>query len=364
MDTLCGALRTDFRALAFWDRRCADIAVLKDKLDCPLHSACLEVCPKTWAAEGTVRLHLHVALQRSSRPICLDSVAELAIDGAVPHISAARGGNLSRLKKTTAGSAHYYCQCPKVGQLFMVCTHQAFIDFPVNPEWITNFLSAEKVTHETARQQYVRSGKNLAHHLQNLEQLQMEKMREAVTAKQGAINRELAGQLRPQRVYPLLRDRWLPYFQTTRPRYPFLVIAGPSGMGKTVFVKWLFGDPAKVFEVNCASTPEPDLRQFNPVVHEAILFDEASPQMVLDQRKLFQAPPCWVDLGCSTTNCHKYQVFVSGKKLIICSNSWVEATAELRHPSDREWLRVNSVVLKVQAPMWIEGGNQVAWECM
>ena len=99
VDTLCEALRTDFRALAFWDRRCADIAVLKDKLDCPLHSACLEVCPKTWAAEGTVRLHLHVALQRSSKAICVDSVAELAIDDAVPHISAARGGNLSRLKK-------------------------------------------------------------------------------------------------------------------------------------------------------------------------------------------------------------------------------------------------------------------------
>ena len=63
------------------------------------------------------------------------------------------------------------------------------------------------MTLETARQQYVRAGKNLAHHLQKLEQLQMEKMREAVTAKQGAINRELAGHLRPQRVYPLLRDR-------------------------------------------------------------------------------------------------------------------------------------------------------------
>ena len=58
-----------------------------------------------------------------------------------------------------------------------------------------------------------------------------------------------------------------------------------------MYAKWLFGDPAKVFEVNCASTPDPDLRQFDPLQHEGILFDEAQPKTVCDQRKLFQAPP-------------------------------------------------------------------------
>ena len=72
-----------------------------------------------------------------------------------------------------------------------------------------------------------------------------------------------------------------------------------------------------------------------------------------DQRKLFQAPPCWIDLGCSTTNCHKYRVFVSGVKLMVCTNSWHEACQQLRYESDKAWVRDNSVVVDVTEPLWI-----------
>ena len=104
--------------------------------------------------------------------------------------------------------------------------------------------------------------------------------------------------------------------------------------------------------MNCAACPEPDLRELDPEIHKGILFDEASATMVLAQRRLFQAPPCWVDLGCSTTNCHKYQVFLSGMMLIVASNTWTQQLAQLEHAGDRQWLGANAYVVHVREPLW------------
>jgi len=87
---------------------------------------------------------------------------------------------------------------------------------------------------------------------------------------------------------------------------------------------------------------------------KVILLDEASPEMILRQKLLIQAPPDFVTLGCSTTNRHSYQVFVSGIQFVICSNKWISEVEELECVEDREWLRDNSIVLDVGSePMFI-----------
>ena len=105
--------------------------------------------------------------------------------------------------------------------------------------------------------------------------------------------------------------------------------------------------------MNCASCPEPDLRLLK-AHHKAILLDEAAPEMILRQKLLIQGPPDFVSLGCSTTNCHAYQVFVSGIQFVICSNKWISEVDNLECVEDREWLRENSIVLDVgKEPMFI-----------
>ena len=363
---LCLRVRDESRAQSFWRKRMRSVIALKDNLSCSHLSLCVELCPRTWQEQGVIRLHLHVALQAGRRAgLVLDSLADLEIDDSIPHYSAQRSSSgQTRKVVSSAGACHYYCQIPKIGQVFMHCTTHAFHDFPVNPEWVTNFLQSEKITELVAREQYVRCGKNLAHHLSNLERVVMEKRRGQLEKKRLQISSVLEGEVRPFKYFPLVHENWLPVFKMTLSRYPFLVITGASCTGKTMYAKWLFGNPSKVYEVNCASTPEPDLRQFDSLEHEGILFDEAQPQMVCDQRKLFQGPPCWVDLGCSTTNCHKYQVFVSGIKMMICTNCWDEACEKLRHASDREWLRANGLVLKVGEPMWLDKAELPNWDCL
>ena len=61
-----------------------------------------------------------------------------------------------------------------------------------------------------------------------------------------------------------------------------------------------------------------------------------------------------VDLGMSATNCHSYQVLVSGTKLVICSNDWTSKKMEMP-PDDQAWLDTNSYVLQVgHEPMWLQ----------
>ena len=173
-----------------------------------------------------------------------------------------------------------------------------------------------------------------------------------LTAKLEYIKLHLAGELRPFKQYPLV-DEFNRQFTKIMSRYKFLVIEGASGTGKTYFTKWMLGNPDKVLEVNCASCPEPEIREFKALHHQVILFDEASPQMIIQQKKLFQAPPCFVELGCSTTNCHSYKVLVSGTRLVICSNGWSEAVARMSLEADKSWLADNSFVVNVgKVPMY------------
>ena len=79
------------------------------------------------------------------------------------------------------------------------------------------------------------------------------------------------------------KEAFLKQFEGIRNRYDFLVLHGQSCTGETIWAKWLFDDPQAVLEINCASCPEPDLRDFRPLAHKGILFDEASAEMVLRQ---------------------------------------------------------------------------------
>jgi hypothetical protein len=54
-------------------------------------------------------------------------------------------------------------------------------------------------------------------------------------------------------------------------------------MGKTLFAQSLRGRRSTLV-LNCANTMEPDLRNFDPTIHQVILFDEASAKMVLKHK--------------------------------------------------------------------------------
>ena len=142
--------------------------------------------------------------------------------------------------------------------------------------------------------------------------------------------------------------------ENTKPmmrRKKMLVLAGPTGTGKTEFVKSLFG-PEHVLELNAAGMLHPCLRGFDSDVHTCILWDEAEADLIAQNRKLFQCPACFVDLGFSPTGAMTYSVMVNKAVMVVCSNRWDEQL-NLLDKGDRAWILGNSVVVHVDKPLWV-----------
>ena len=124
-------------------------------------------------------------------------------------------------------------------------------------------------------------------------------------------------------------------FKKPRHRYRFLVLAGPSRVGKTAFARSLCGPGMEILEVNCSSGAEPDLKAYRFRWHEVVLFDEIEAEQVANQRKVFQAQASAVQIACSATNCFSFEVFVWRKKLVLASNNWHSSLSMMfcRRPS-------------------------------
>ena len=125
-----------------------------------------------------------------------------------------------------------------------------------------------------------------------------------------------------------------------------------SRLGKTVFARTLAPPGTDVLEINCAAGTEPDLRAYRLTRHGLLLFDEIRADVVAQQRKLFQACAAPIQLGCSATNCHSKMVFVHRKRMVLASNVWHASKKSLTE-DDKKWLDANTVVLDVDAPMWV-----------
>ena len=308
-------------------------------------SVALEICPKTMKVSKVCRLHVHVALVFLKKA-CVRKSQSLRVSGALLVNSPRAAGHAavsSRARNTWP--LHYYLQMPKHGSVWHATNLDAFTQFPVNPRWITSFVQSGHLESEDAKREYIKCCINLTSNLQNLQAVTKAQEDVLVRQKMAIIEEALSGELCSFRKVRK-KSVFLDHLKAIRSRYKFLVAVGDSGTGKTVWLKHMFDDPRVVLEVNCASCPEPDLRELRPLYHKGILFDEASCVMVLKQKKLFQAPPTPVLLGCSTTNCHSYDVFVSGIALMIASNTWLSELEALERDEDKQWLKANSIVVK------------------
>ena len=107
-------------------------------------------------------------------------------------------------------------------------------------------------------------------------------------ARESALS-QLRTTVKPFKTFAAI-EAWKSQYGIMRWRYKFLVLEGPSRMGKTQFARSLIEPAAsEVLELNCNSGEEPDMRGFVWSKHKLVLYDEAHPHMVTRQRLLLQA---------------------------------------------------------------------------
>ena len=150
---------------------------------------------------------------------------------------------------------------------------------------------------------------------------------------------------------PLQVRRWLASLDVPDWRYSMLVLVGPSKMGKSEWAKDMRG-PDHTLLVDCQNAMHPDLVEFDPQRHLAVVLDEISgPDFVLRNKKLLQAHVDGARLGQSPTQRFAYDIMLWRVAIVLTCNHW-DPAADVPRPSDRDWLKENCVVETVSEPVW------------
>jgi len=243
----------------------------------------------------------------------------------------------------------YYCSCDKIGQIVSVSNCVPHKDYAVSPEWAFSLLAAKKNTMATARHLIIHCARNVQSNLRNLEGYDVGLRELEAEQELAAARARLQAGARPFRRVAAV-ESWIAQYQQDRWRYAFLVLDGPSQMGKTAFARSRTPG-GRAFLADCSACVEPDLRRFNKRDYDMIIYDEASCSLALRCKRLMQAPPDAVGLGSSPTNMHFYSVIVYKVPMIICSNKW-QTDLEAQTADDKAWLLANSIVVRVTEPLW------------
>ena len=265
-----------------------------------------------------------------------------------------RGGSAS-----WAGA--YYVQAPKIGVLFQCGSKCPFEEYPVSGKWGFQLVQMEKITFSAAREELIKTGENLCRVLPDLDKRHAESTAARLHKRAAEVQGLLASTACRSVRIPEVEAWKARYGRGVWRRKKFLVLEGKSGTGKTEFVRGLFG-PDKTLELNCAGVVAVNLRDYRPLEHKVVLWDEASPELVLANRKLFQCPPCWIDLGHSATGTLVYKVWVNEALFVIATNRWASALEELVK-EDMEWVQANQVHVHVTQPLWLEEEDDW-WTCV
>ena len=213
-----------------------------------------------------------------------------------------------------------------------------------------------KISFRAARKDLLSCVVDAKTNIANLEYVEMERVRCYEEEQHRQVLAKLATIERPYRHLPDM-DSWLSQYRDDRPmdRYKFLVLDGPSRVGKTRFVQnKLVSNPATALILDCADAVVPALKgNFSRQEHKLIMFDEAHAEMVIRCKKLFQASVNPTTYGSSPTNVFVHTVWLHGIKLVIGSNVWQQELRQLPK-AQAEWIQENSVYIPISTPLWIE----------
>ena len=340
--------RSDATIQAKWDQYCKHMSQVTEKLRCCDYASAFEICTTTLKDEGVARVHAHTFI-RSERKFRLPHVDDLIFQESQPHVADSMKGSAYQMGRNSFAGM-FYLLPDKIGSVFAYSTKAPFSQYNVQGQWIMCLLQAGKVSVSTARPLLLKTCYNVVRYKAELDVLEEEEERGAIKDAQALALRLLGDQNRAFKRYDIV-DSWLAQYTEIQHRYRFLVLDGPSRLGKSEFAKAQAPPNTTHFLVNCGAGAAPDLHGFKYNQHGLILFDEISPFQVIKEKLLFQAGTGELQLGTSSTNCHAYTVFVWKTRIVLATNTWRTELAEMPE-EDQEWLVRNSFYMRVESPLF------------
>lgn len=313
----------------------------------------LELCGETWTQREEVRLHLHAWIMQGQGQARLKN-RDLKLDCCANPFFSVYGQEQRKGMAVHAGC--FYVTVKKIGQVCSWSNKKPHVDFMVKGDWVLRLYAAHKIEYDTAVEHIVKGVANCKQLLADLQHSREHVSLMHAEQEMERIMRQIQRESKPWRRVPEV-DSWTEQYNDERPldRYKFLVLEGPSRVGKTRFVQGaLVNNPSEALILDCADAVVPPLRgNFDRSIHKVIMFDEAHAEMVIRCKKLFQASVNKTTFGSSATNAYVHTVWVHGIKMVIGSNVWKDEVDVLPR-KDRDWLAQNSVHVFVDSPLWVQ----------
>ena len=185
-----------------------------------------------------------------------------------------------------------------------------------------------------------------------LESLACSMQEQAVKQRTQRVQELLRAALRPFKTFDVVASWLAANYQTVASRRKFLVITGPSGVGKTEFVRSLFPENS-ILELNGGCLEHINLEAFDMQRHHCILWEDLPAAAVVCNRRVFQHPSSWIDMGRCPPGQRSMRYWLNDAVSVIATNRWGEDLQALSSHSDACWLEANSVVLQVESCMWV-----------
>ena len=350
IDALVEILKKRDDILSVWKEFEVFLKKLAEEHFVRYYAQSFEICTKTFADSKQVRVHAHAFLLREDARVQIHKKEKVVFKGGAAVKSQSTGAN-SVLRGSGVWCGCYYLLSPKIGSILRTGSVRPYLDFGVKPEWILNMVQSEKMTFTAAMQQMSMCGKGYTRYMQDLkawqsakEELQLEDHVRRVQAYHTATNYAF-------KTYPIVEEWKASVWQPHLRRKKILVIEGPSGIGKTEFIKQIAG-PERTLEISADGMTSPYLRNFIPSQHKVIFWDECKVDLVIAYRKLFQCPASWITLGVSPTGRDVYRVWLNDAAHVIASNRWMAGLEKMHNVADRQWVEENQVFLHVSERMY------------
>ena len=263
-----------------------------------------------------------------------------------------------RMVQGAIDRGHFYCQCLKIGHIICNSTYPKYESFIVNQKWVIGLWQRRKLSHEHARYELIEARGHTASYLAEVDRVEALEDERAIEQEKAIIDAHLSKAFKDFRHVDDVALWKLQYGKDTmfsiwgkESRFKFLVLTGPSSLGKTQYAKALFGIQ-NTLVVGCQGVANPCLQSFRRKRHKAIIYDEISSKCIHNNKAIFQANNDKVVLGQSPTMRDCYTVFLYGVAMIVCCNDWLEDIA--RGSLEEDWLLKNAIVYNCTQRMWIQ----------
>ena len=227
-----------------------------------------------------------------------------------------------------------------------------------------NGLGAEeKTSRGVATKLYLESGSNVRSNISNLEEMERGLNRMAMMEHRDFVLNYLARH-RCRFVDPPGLEEWERQFETIQERYKPLVLTGPGGTGKTMWALAYFARFArnpeeflrlreKMLFLTCTGIGLPDVGKYVYGKNMGIVYDEGTPEMIWNNREVFQGLPEISTTADTQTHMYASAVCLSGCRQIITCNDWWDRIYDLPR-TQRDWFWKNCIVGDVWDPLYTD----------